>query len=217
MKLKAVKNETKKEYLTKKEQYQKIKNKAGKIGISTALMFLLSGTSYAVSAQNDMLAAGVLPFEPEIITEPPLALSIIGLIQGVLILAGIIFLVVNSIKFIVNREKEDADKKLNRNLIVTILLFSIAYFLKIVEMCCTNGKIYGPNCIEYGQMHIHYSTIYILLQNIIDMLILIASSAFATMVLKSIVRKKPYIVDAVEIIILFVLATIIGWVVQLIQ
>ena len=42
MELKAVKNETKKEYLTRKEQYQKIKNKAGKIGIGTALMFLLS-------------------------------------------------------------------------------------------------------------------------------------------------------------------------------
>ncbi len=211
MELKAVKNETKKEYLTRKEHYQKIKNKAGKIGIGTILMFMASNISYALPGDGIDIA-GIAP-----IYTTPVWVKIVGLAQWILMFVGIIFLVVNSIKFIVNREKEDADKKLNRNLIVTILLFSIAYFLKIVEMCCTNGKMYGPNCIEYGQMHIHYSPIYILLQNIIDMLILIASSAFVTMVLKSIVRKKAYIVDAVEIIILFVLAAIIGWVVPFIQ
>lgn len=105
MELKAVKNETKKEYLTRKEQYQKIKNKAGKIGIGTALMFLLSGTSYALSVDvtNITPLAGALPIDM-----PPVWFRVT---QCLLWLAGIISLIITLTMAIINRKKEDAKKK----------------------------------------------------------------------------------------------------------
>lgn len=124
MELKAVKNETKKEYLTKKEQYQKMKDKAGKIGISTVLMFLASKTSYAMIGEPTM-PAGVLPYET------PVYLSITGLIKWGFIYAGIISLIITLTIAIINRKKEDVKKKIKKGLIITVVLWGMAVILGI--------------------------------------------------------------------------------------
>lgn len=124
MELKAVKNETKKEYLTKKEHYRKIKNKAGKIGISTALMFLVSKTSYAMVGDPTRLA-GDLPYEP------PVYLRITSLIEWGFIFAGIISLIITLTIAIINRKKEDVKKKIKKGLIITVALGGMAVILGI--------------------------------------------------------------------------------------
>lgn len=122
MELKAVKNETKKEYLTKKEHYQKIKNKAGKIGISTALMFLASKTSYAMEGEP---MGGALPYEP------PVYLKILVLLELGFIFAGIISLIITLTIAIINRKREDVKKKIKKGLIITVVLGGMAVILEI--------------------------------------------------------------------------------------
>lgn len=126
MELKAVKNETKKEYLTRKEQYQKIKNKAGKIGIGTVLMFLLSGTSYAlpVDVTNITPLAGALPVDM-----PPVWFRVTHLL---LRLAGIISLIITLIEVIVSRKKGDAKKKIKKDIIITVVIFVVVVIFDIV-------------------------------------------------------------------------------------
>ncbi len=135
MELKAVKNETKKEYLTKKEQYQKIKNKAGKIGISTTLMFLASKTSYAVEG-DPMRLDGALPYEP------PVYLRITGLIRWGFIFAGIISLIITLTIAIINRKKEDVKKKIKKGLIITVALFGMSIILQIVYTLLEKNMYY---------------------------------------------------------------------------
>ena len=126
MELKAVKNETKKEYLTKKEQYQKIKNKAGKIGIGTILMFMASNTSYAlpVDVTNITPLAGDMP-----IGIPPVWFRVTHLL---LRLARIISLIITLIEVIVSRKKEDAKKKIKKDIIITAVIFVVAVIFDIV-------------------------------------------------------------------------------------
>ena len=125
MELKAVKNETKKEYLTKKEQYQKIKNKAGKIGIGTILMFVASNTSYAlpVDVTEGTMIMGALPVMPPVwLRATPWLLK----------LAGIVFLITTLIEAIVNRKKEDIKKKTIKGIIITAVIFVVAVIFDIV-------------------------------------------------------------------------------------
>ena len=121
MELKAVKNETKKEYLTKKEQYQKIKNKAG-----TILMFMASNTSYAlpVDVTNITPLAGDMP-----IGMPPVWFRVTHLL---LRLARIISLIITLIEVIVSRKKEDAKKKIKKDIIITAVIFVVAVIFDIV-------------------------------------------------------------------------------------
>ena len=135
MELKAVKNETKKEYLTKKEQYQKIKNKAGKIGIGTILMFMASKTSYAVEG-DPMRLDGALPYEP------PVYLRITGLIRWGFIFAGIISLIITLTIAIINRKKEDVKKKIKKGLIITVALFGMSVILQIVYTLLEKNMYY---------------------------------------------------------------------------
>ena len=129
MELKAVKNGTKKEYLTKKEQYQKIKNKAGKIGISTALMFLLSGTSYAISTSFDE------PVIAGLVDTTPVWVKIVGLAQWILMFAGIISFVITILKFIIKRKEEDVKKKIEKNIIVTTVIWSVLVVISLLFTC----------------------------------------------------------------------------------
>lgn len=126
MELKAVKNETKKEYLTKKEQYQKIKNKAGKIGIGTILMFMTSNTSYALPGDGIDIA-GIAP-----IYTTPVWVKIVGLTQWILMYAGIISLIITLIEVIVSRKKEDAKKKIKKDIIITVVIFVVVVIFDIV-------------------------------------------------------------------------------------
>ena len=125
MELKAVKNETKKEYLTRKEQYQKIKNKAGKIGIGTILMFMASNTSYALPGDGIDIA-GIAP-----IYTTPVWVKIVGLTQWILMFAGTISLIITLTIAIINRKKEDVKKKIKKGLIITVVLWGMAVILGI--------------------------------------------------------------------------------------
>ena len=132
MELKAVKNETKKEYLTKKEQYQKIKNKAGKIGIGTILMFMASNTSYALPV-DDTVIAGIAP-----VYTPPAWVKIVGLAQWILMFAGIISFVITIIKFIIKRKEEDVKKKIEKNIIITTVIWSVLVVISLLFTCLKN-------------------------------------------------------------------------------
>ena len=129
MELKAVKNETKKEYLTKKEQYQKIKNKAGKMGIGTILMFMASNTSYALPA-NVTEIAGIAPFDTT-----PVWVKIVGLAQWILMFAGIISFVITILKFIIKRKEEDVKKKIEKNIIITTVIWSVLVVISLLFTC----------------------------------------------------------------------------------
>ena len=126
MELKAVKNETKKEYLTKKEHYQKIKNKAGKIGIGTILMFMASNTSYALPGDGIDIA-GIAP-----IYTTPVWVKIVGLTQWILMYAGIISFVITLIEVKVSRKKGDAKKKIKKDIIITVVIFVVVVIFDIV-------------------------------------------------------------------------------------
>ena len=129
MELKAVKNETKKEYLTKKEQYQKIKNKAGKIGIGTILMFMASNTSYALPGDGIDIA-GIAP-----IYTTPVWVKIVGLTQWILMYAGIISFVITILKFIIKRKEEDVKKKIEKNIIITTVIWSVLVVISLLFTC----------------------------------------------------------------------------------
>ena len=129
MELKAVKNETKKEYLTKKEQYQKIKNKAGKIGIGTMLMFMASNTSYALPGDGIDIA-GIAP-----IYTTPVWVKIVGLTQWILMYAGIISSVITILKFIIKRKEEDVKKKIEKNIIITTVIWSVLVVISLLFTC----------------------------------------------------------------------------------
>lgn len=132
MELKAVKNETKKEYSTKKEQYQKIKNKAGKIGIGTALMFMASNISYALPVDVPEIA-GIAP-----IYTTPVWVKIVGLTQGILMYAGIISFVITILKFIIKRKEEDVKKKIEKNIIITTVIWSVLVVISLLFTCLKN-------------------------------------------------------------------------------
>lgn len=129
MELKAVKNETKKEYLTRKEQYQKIKNKAGKIGIGTILMFMASNTSYALPVDGIDIA-GIAP-----IYTTPVWVKIVGLTQWILMYAGIISFVITILKFIIKRKEEDVKKKIEKNIIITTVIWSVLVVISLLFTC----------------------------------------------------------------------------------
>lgn len=129
MELKAVKNETKKEYLTKKEQYQKIKNKAGKIGIGTILMFMASNISYALPGDGIDIA-GIAP-----IYTTPVWVKIVGLTQWILMYAGIISFVITILKFIIKRKEEDVKKKIEKNIIITTVIWSVLVVISLLFTC----------------------------------------------------------------------------------
>ena len=129
MELKAVKNETKKEYLTRKEQYQKIKNKAGKIGIGTILMFMASNTSYALPGDGIDIA-GIAP-----IYTTPVWVKIVGLTQWILMYAGIISFVITILKFIIKRKEEDVKKKIEKNIIITTVIWSVLVVISLLFTC----------------------------------------------------------------------------------
>ena len=129
MELKAVKNETKKEYLTRKEQYQKIKNKAGKIGIGTILMFMASNTSYALPGDG-IDTAGIAP-----IYTTPVWVKIVGLTQWILMYAGIISFVITILKFIIKRKEEDVKKKIEKNIIITTVIWSVLVVISLLFTC----------------------------------------------------------------------------------
>lgn len=129
MELKAVKNETKKEYLTRKEQYQKIKNKAGKIGIGTMLMFMASNTSYALPGDGIDIA-GIAP-----IYTTPVWVKIVGLTQWILMYAGIISSVITILKFIIKRKEEDVKKKIEKNIIITTVIWSVLVVISLLFTC----------------------------------------------------------------------------------
>ena len=129
MELKAVKNETKKEYLTRKEHYQKIKNKAGKIGIGTMLMFMASNTSYALPGDGIDIA-GIAP-----IYTTPVWVKIVGLTQWILMYAGIISSVITILKFIIKRKEEDVKKKIEKNIIITTVIWSVLVVISLLFTC----------------------------------------------------------------------------------
>ena len=129
MELKAVKNETKKEYLTKKEHYQKIKNKAGKIGIGTILMFMASNTSYALPGDGIDIA-GIAP-----IYTTPVWVKIVGLTQWILMYVGIISFVITILKFIIKRKEEDVKKKIEKNIIITTVIWSVLVVISLLFTC----------------------------------------------------------------------------------
>ena len=129
MELKAVKNETKKEYLTRKEHYQKIKNKAGKIGIGTILMFMASNTSYALPGDGIDIA-GIAP-----IYTTPVWVKIVGLTQWILMYAGIISFVITILKFIIKRKEEDVKKKIEKNIIITTVIWSVLVVISLLFTC----------------------------------------------------------------------------------
>ena len=121
----------------KKEQYEKLKNKTSKIGISTALLLLASKICYAGPV-------GYVSAEPITSARKTIFEIAIWLIFA----TGVITLIVSWVSFVVNRKEEHADKKLNRALAIAISMFIIVCVSRIAVVENAPGILKG----DYGTL-----------------------------------------------------------------
>lgn len=185
----------------KKEQYEKLKNKTSKIGISTALLLLASKICYAGPV-------GYVSAEPITSARKTIFEIAIWLIFA----TGVITLIVSWVSFVVNRKEEHADKKLNRALAIAISMFIIVCVSRIAVVENAPGILKGDygtlgswiRLNEVSPSHGDEIGRYCA-RSVCEALVFISLSIFITVLLRNIVRKKLSIKDIIVTIFLFML------------
>ena len=92
-------------------------------------MFMASNTSYALPGDGIDIA-GIAP-----IYTTPVWVKIVGLTQWILMYAGIISFVITILKFIIKRKEEDVKKKIEKNIIITTVIWSVLVVISLLFTC----------------------------------------------------------------------------------